>query len=71
MIDEISVFVGVGDEQGTDLDSLRGAEVEYLVDDVVDLGVGEIGAVEFGRFDLPVCEAAASEEDFGEVRVIG
>ena len=69
MINEISVFVGVGDEEGAYLDGARGTEVEDLVDDVVDLGVGEARAVEFGRFYFPVGEAAASEEALWEVRV--
>ena len=50
---------------------LPGTEIEYAVEDVVDLVVGEAGAVEPGGFDFPVTEPATSEEFLGEVWVIG
>ena len=52
MIDERTVFVVVGDEEGVDLDGLGGAEVKYSVDNVVDGLVRQARAVEFGRFYL-------------------
>ena len=65
-----TVFVVVGDEEGVDLKSLMGTEIENAVEDVVDWGIGEIGAVEFCGFNLPVGEAAVSEEALWEVGVL-